>query len=30
MLVVRGLIKRGLKNHTVVGAASSGLEIELC
>lgn len=29
MLVVRGLIKRGLKNLTVVGAASSGLEIDL-
>ena len=29
MLVVRGLIKRGLRNLTVVGAASSGLEIDL-
>lgn len=29
MLVVRGLIKRGVKNLTVVGAASSGLEIDL-
>ena len=29
MLVVRGLIKRGLKNLTVVGPASSGLEIDL-
>ena len=29
MLVVRGLIKRGLKNLTVAGAASSGLEIDL-
>jgi glutaconate CoA-transferase subunit A len=29
MLVVRGLIKRGLKNLTIVGAASSGLEIDL-
>jgi glutaconate CoA-transferase subunit A len=29
MLVVRGLIKRGMKNLTVVGAASSGLEIDL-
>lgn len=29
MLVVRGLIKRRLKNLTVVGPASSGLEIDL-
>lgn len=29
MMVVRGLIKRGLKNLTVVGAASSGLEVDL-
>ena len=29
MLIVRGLIKRGVKNLTVVGAASSGLEIDL-
>ena len=29
MLVVRGIIKRGVKNLTVVGAASSGLEIDL-
>lgn len=29
MLIVRGLIKRGIKNLTVVGAASSGLEIDL-
>lgn len=29
MLVVRGLIKRGFKNLTVVGAASAGLEIDL-
>src|SRR6185295_17341511 len=29
MLVVRGLIRRRLKNLTVVGAASSGLEIDL-
>ena len=29
MLVVRGLIKRGMKNLTVVGPASSGLEIDL-
>ena len=29
MLVVRGLIKRGLRALTVVGAASSGLEIDL-
>ncbi len=29
MLVVRGLIKRGVKNLTVVGPASSGLEIDL-
>ncbi|MCC6531645.1 MAG: CoA transferase subunit A [Burkholderiales bacterium] len=29
MLAVRGLIKRGVKNLTVVGAASSGLEIDL-
>ena len=29
MLVVRGIIKRGLKGLTVVGAASSGLEIDL-
>ena len=29
MLAVRGIIKRGLKNLTVVGAASSGLEIDL-
>ena len=29
MLVVRGLIKRGVKNLTVVGAASSGLETDL-
>ena len=29
MLVVRGLIKRGAKNLTVVGPASSGLEIDL-
>jgi glutaconate CoA-transferase subunit A len=29
MLVVRGLIKRGCKNLTVVGPASSGLEIDL-
>jgi glutaconate CoA-transferase, subunit A len=29
MLVVRGIIKRGIKNLTVVGAASSGLEIDL-
>src|SRR5688572_17273928 len=29
MLVVRGLIKRGVKNLTVVGSASSGLEIDL-
>ena len=29
MLVVRGLIKRGAKNITVVGPASSGLEIDL-
>ena len=29
MLVVRGLIKRGIKDLTLVGAASSGLEIDL-
>jgi len=29
MLVVRGLIKRGFRNLTVVGPASSGLEIDL-
>jgi glutaconate CoA-transferase subunit A len=29
MVIVRGLIKRGVKNLTVVGAASSGLEIDL-
>ncbi len=29
MLIVRGIIKRGIKNLTVVGAASSGLEIDL-
>jgi len=29
MLVVRGLIRRGFKNLTVVGPASSGLEIDL-
>ncbi|MEP9356106.1 CoA-transferase [Xanthobacter sp. KR7-65] len=29
MLVVRGLIRRGLKNLTVVGAASAGLELDL-
>src|SRR5262245_19564284 len=29
MLIVRGLIKRGVKHLTVVGAASSGLEIDL-
>jgi glutaconate CoA-transferase, subunit A len=29
MLIVRGLIKRAVKNLTVVGAASSGLEIDL-
>jgi len=29
MHVVRGLIRRGVKNLTVVGAASSGLEIDL-
>ncbi len=29
MLIVRGLIKRGIKNLTAVGAASSGLEIDL-
>jgi glutaconate CoA-transferase subunit A len=29
MLVVRGLIKRGVRNLTVVGAASAGLEIDL-
>jgi glutaconate CoA-transferase, subunit A len=29
MMVVRGLIKRGVKNLTVVGSASSGLEIDL-
>ena len=29
MLVVRGLIKRGIRNLTVAGAASSGLEIDL-
>ena len=29
MLIVRGLIKRGCKQLTVVGAASSGLEIDL-
>jgi len=29
MLVVRGLIRRGVKNLTVVGPASSGLEIDL-
>ena len=29
MSIVRGLIKRGVKNLTVVGAASSGLEIDL-
>lgn len=29
MLVVRGIIKRGIKDLTVVGAASSGLEIDL-
>ena len=29
MLAVRGIIKRGIKNLTVVGAASSGLEIDL-
>lgn len=29
MLIVRGIIKRGLKQLTVVGAASSGLEIDL-
>ena len=29
MHIVRGLIKRGVKNLTVVGAASSGLEVDL-
>lgn len=29
MLVVRGIIKRKIKNLTVVGAASSGIEIDL-
>jgi glutaconate CoA-transferase subunit A len=29
MLVVRGLIKRGFRNLTIVGAASAGLEIDL-
>jgi glutaconate CoA-transferase subunit A len=29
MLIVRGIIKRGIRNLTVVGAASSGLEIDL-
>ncbi len=29
MLVVRGLIRRGLKDLTVVGAASAGLEVDL-
>lgn len=29
MLAVRGIIKRGLKDLTVVGAASAGLEIDL-
>jgi len=29
MLVVRGLIRRGLKNLTIVGAASAGLELDL-
>ena len=29
MLVVRGIIKRGIKNLTVISAASSGLEIDL-
>lgn len=29
MLVVRGLIKRGIKNLRVVGAASAGLELDL-
>ena len=29
MLAVRGIIKKGLRNLTVVGAASSGLEIDL-
>lgn len=29
MLIVRGIIKRAVKNLTVVGAASSGLEIDL-
>jgi len=29
MLVVRGLIRRGLKDLVIVGAASSGLEIDL-
>ena len=29
MLIVRGLIRRGIKNLTAVGAASSGLEIDL-
>jgi glutaconate CoA-transferase subunit A len=29
MLAVRGLIRRGVKNLTVVGSASSGLEIDL-
>lgn len=29
MLVVRGLIRRGFKNLTIVGAASAGLELDL-
>ena len=29
MLAVRGLIRRGFRNLTVVGAASSGLEIDM-
>lgn len=29
MLVVRGLIRRGFRNLTIVGAASAGLEIDL-
>lgn len=29
MMVVRGLIRRGLKDLTVVGAASAGLEVDL-
>ncbi len=29
MLIVRGLIRKGVKNLTIVGAASAGLEIDL-